>query len=214
MKHIIFTLCFFSTSVVAQRIETCRAELRNDTLIIENQFIARKFLWNNGNLITCSLMDKKASKLWKMSGNKPDLSFPNQSEKAENAHFFSKIVSETTVTPEYLEAIITYSLDKLEIKRIFRLYPDCAVIACDFYYRGESNSVWLREGTNIADMVNLEKLTPSNAGNNTPVIEKLELAGKHWKINAIEFFDITDRFNNLINNVSCVKPKTVYQGNT
>ena len=43
MKHIIFTLCFFSTSVVAQRIETCRAELRNDTLIIENQFIARKF---------------------------------------------------------------------------------------------------------------------------------------------------------------------------
>ena len=214
MKHIIFTLCFFSTSVVAQRIETCRAELRNDTLIIENQFIARKFLWNNGNLITCSLMDKKASKLWKMSGNKPDLSFPNQSEKAENAHFFSKIVSETTVTPEYLEAIITYSLDKLEIKRIFRLYPDCAVIACDFYYRGESNSVWLREGTNIADMVNLEKLTPSNAGNNTPVIEKLELAGKHWKINAIEFFDITDRFNNLINKVQAISYRpNFYRGN-
>lgn len=214
MKKLFFFLCFLSSQLSAQSIKTCRAELKNDTLVIENQLIGRKFLWNGGNLISRSLIDKKTGKIWKMSGNKPDLSFPNQTEKAENANFSSKIVAETAVTPEHFEAIITYSLDKLEIKRIFRLYPDCAAIACDLYYRGESNSVWLQPGTNIADMVNLEKLTPSNAGNNTPVIEKLELTGKHWKLNAIEFFDITDRFNNLVNKVEVMSYRpNFYRGN-
>jgi alpha-galactosidase len=214
MKYIFFFICFISTSVFAQNIKTCRAELRNDTLVIENQLISRKFLWNGGNLISRSLTDVKAGKTWKMNGNKPDLSFPNQTEKAENANYSSKIFAETAVTPEHLEATISYFLDKLEIKRVFRLYSNCAVIACDLYYRGESNSVWLQAGTNIADMVNLEKLTPSNAGNNTPVIEKLELTGRHWKLNAVEFFDITDRFNNLVNEVKTISYRpNFYRGN-
>ena len=140
MKYIFFFICFISTSVFAQNIKTCRAELRNDTLVIENQLISRKFLWNGGNLISRSLTDVKAGKTWKMNGNKPDLSFPNQTEKAENANYSSKIFAETAVTPEHLEATISYFLDKLEIKRVFRLYSNCAVIACDLYYRGESNS--------------------------------------------------------------------------
>lgn len=211
---LIFLLFFLSSPLFAQGIKTCRAELKNDTLVVENQLIARKFLWNGGNIITSSLTDKKTGQEWKMIGNKPDLSFPNQAEKAENGNFTAKIVAETAVTPEHLEAVITYSLDKLEVKRVFRLYPDCAVISCDLYYRGESKNVWLQAGTNIADMVNLEKLTPTTAGNNTPVIEKIELTGKHWKINAVEFFDITDRFNNLVNKVEAISYRpNFYRGN-
>ena len=211
---LISIVCFSSSQMIAQSIKTCRAELKNDTLVIENQLISRKFLWNGGNLITRLLTDRKTGKVWKMNGNKPDLSFPSQSEKAENVSFSSKIIPENAVMPEHLEATISYLLDKLEIKRVFRLYPTCAVIACDLYYRGESNNVWLQVGMNIADMVNLEKLTPNNAGNNTPVIEKLELTGKHWKINAVEFFDITDRFNNLVNKVEAISYRpNFYRGN-
>jgi len=72
----------------------------------------------------------------------------------------------------------------------------------------------MQPGTNLADMVNLEKLTASTAGSNTPVIEKLEFPGKHWKLSAVEFFDITDRFNNLVNKVEVMSYRpNLYQGN-
>lgn len=216
MKYLIciFLLCGAQLSIMGQNIETCRAILKNDTLLIENQLIARTYLWNNGNLISRSLSDKAQGKTWQMNGNKPDLMFPGQSEKAENARFEAKVVSKTAVAPEFLSAEITYFLDKLEVKRVFRIYPDCPVIACDLYFRGESSSVWLQPGTSLADMVNLEKLSASTAGNNTPVIEKIELPGRHWRLGAVEFSDITDRFNNLVNVVQAISYRpNVYRGN-
>ena len=217
MKYLLaFCIAFLilSQNVIAQNIETCRAELKDDTLVIENQLIARKFLWNNGNISTVSLTDKKDNKIWKMNGSKPDLIFPNQTDKAEKAVFMSKIIPENAVTPAHLEVEISYMLDELAVKRVFRLYPDCAAIACDLYFRGQSKSVWLQPNTNLANMVNLEKLTANNASSNTPVIEKIELPGKHWKIKAVEFFDITDRYNNLVNTVEAMSYRpNLYRGN-
>jgi len=132
----VFIVCLWTDFLFAQGIETCWSELKNDTLIIENQWIARKYFWNNGNIISRSLTDKVAGKVWQINATKPDLAFPGQSEKGENAQFFSKIVAETAVTSPHLEVEITYRLEKLEVKRVFRLYSNCAVIACDLYYRG------------------------------------------------------------------------------
>lgn len=214
MKIFLFTFCLLSTHLLAQSIETCRAELKYDTLVIENQLIARKFVWNNGNIISRTLTDKVSNKVWQINTTKPDLAFPGQSEKAENGKFTSRIVPENAVAPAHLEAEITYTLDKLEVKRVFRLYPNCAVIACDLYFRGSSTAVWLQPGTNLADMVNLEKLTASTTGSNTPVIEKLELPGKHWQLSAVEFSDITDRFNNLVTKVEAISYRpNLYRGN-
>ena len=214
MKYCLFILCFVSAQLFAQGVETCRATLKNDTLIVENQLIARKFIWNNGNLITRSLTDKSSGKVWLMNTSKADLAFPGQSEKAENGKFIARIVPENAVAPAHLEAEITYMLDKLEVKRVFRLYPNCAVIACDLYFRGSSTAVWLQPGTNLADMINLEKLTAGTTGSNTPVIEKLELPGRHWQLSAVEFSDITDRFNNLVNKVEAISYRpNLYRGN-
>jgi len=87
-----------------------------------------------------------SGKLWQMGGTKPDLVLPGETEKAENGIFSSKMVAETSIAPEHLEAEIVYSLGKLEIKRVFRLYPGCPVIACDFYFRGETSAEWLGAG--------------------------------------------------------------------
>jgi hypothetical protein len=190
------------------------ARLKNDTLTLENSKIARTYKWNMGNIITLSLTNKENGKVWLMSTNRPDLSFPGQTDKATNAVFSAKIIPGTVIYPEHLEAEIIYLLDKLEVKRVFRLYRDCPVIACDLYFRGESNSFWLQAGTNLADMVNLEKLTANNTGNSTPVIEKIELPGKHWKIEAIEFHDVTDRFNNLVQSMTALSYRSnIYRGN-
>lgn len=214
-----YSICFFCLLALlplmqAQDIKSCTATLKNDTLYLANHLISRTYLWNQGNLISRALSDKANRKTWLMSSNKPDLIFPGQGEKAENARFEAKIVPKTSVTPEYLSAELTYFLDKLEVKRVFRIYPDCPAIACDLYFRGNSNAVWLQPGTNLADMVNLEKLSASTAGNNTPVIEKLELPGRHWRLDAVEFSDITDRFNNLVNNVRAISYRpNLYRGN-
>lgn len=192
----------------------CSAKLENDLLTLENSRISRTFKWNNGNIITRSLTDKASGKVWQLNSNKPDLTIPGQTDKTKNSVFTAKVVPETAIAPEHLEAEVIYTIDKLEVKRVFRLYPGCPAIACDLYFRGEPGNSWFSTGTNLADIVNPEKLSSSNTSNNAPVIEKVELQGKHWHINAVEFFDITDRFNTLVNSVEALsyKPNS-YRGN-
>lgn len=192
----------------------CFARLENGILILENSKICRTYKWNNGNIITKSLLNKENGKLWQMDSNLPDLILPGQTNKAENAVFFSKFVSETAIAPEHLEVELSYVLDKLEVRRIFRIYPNCPVIACNLYFRGESNSIWLQEGMNFADMANLEKLTSDNTGNNIPVIDKIELPGKHWQLDIVEFLDITDRINTLVFDTKTLSyTLNLYRGN-
>ncbi|MGV8096356.1 MAG: alpha-galactosidase [Mangrovibacterium sp.] len=169
------------------------ARLENDVLILENSKIIRTYKWNGGNIITQSLSDKEVGSVWQMNVSKPDFDFPGQSDWAEHAAFSVKVVPETAIAPEHLEAEIIYSLDKLEIKRVFRLYRDCPVIACDLYFRGEP---------------------ATNDNKNIPVIEKIELPGKHWKLNAIEFSDMTDGNNTLIFDVQALSYRSkMYRGN-
>jgi len=220
MKRILSLVLTLMVSVLSQisfgqsSFDDCSAKLENGVLSLENSKILRNYQWNEGNIITSSLTDKANGKAWQMTGKKPDLALPGESEKAENAVFTSKVVDETAIAPAHLEAEIVYSLGKLEVKRVFRLYSNCPAIACDLYFRGESVSSWIQAGTNLADMVNIEKLTASNAGNNTPVLEKLELPGRHWQLNAVEFFDVTDRFNTLVKSVRALSYRpNQYRGN-
>ncbi len=178
--------------------EYCSARLEGDLLILENSRIARTFEWNNGNLITRSLTDKKTGKTWSSATTKPDMSFPGQPAAAFNAEFKSVVVAETAVKPEYLEATVSYSLGKLEVKRIFRIYPDCPAIGCDLFLRGEAEKPWLQQSANPGDLQNIEKLTEATKPESVPVLEKLEFAGKHWRLKAVEFLDVTDRFNTLV----------------
>lgn len=192
----------------------CSAKLENDVLTIENALISRTFKWNNGNIITTSLTDKASGKKWEMNGNKPDLVFPGESATAANAVFSAEVVPQTAIAPAHLEAQVTYTLGSLEVKRVFRIYPACAAIACDIYYRGQSFQPWLQPDINMADRVNIEKLASGGADIKAPVIEKVELSGKHWKLSAIEFFDVTDRYNTLVTGVEALSYRpNLYRGN-
>lgn len=176
----------------------CSARLEGDLLILENSKISRTFLWNQGNIISRSLSDKQNNKIWKWNTTNPDMSFPGQSAVASSGIFSSEIVTETAVKPEYLEATVTCSLGKLELKRIFRIYPHCPAIACDIYLRGQAEKAWTQQSANPGDMQNIEKPGELTNAESVPVLEKLELPGKHWQLNAVEFLDVTDRFNTLV----------------
>ena len=176
----------------------CSARLEGDFLIIGNSRIARTFWWNRGNLITRSLSDKQTGKTWVSATKKPDLNFPGQTATATKAEFVSAIIPETAVKPEHLEATITYTLGKLEVKRIFRIYPGCPAIACDLYLRGQAEKAWMQQSANPGDLQNIEKLSETTNAESVPVLEKLELPGKHWLLKTVEFLDVTDRFNTLV----------------
>jgi len=194
--------------------QDCVAKIENSILTLENSKISRTYQWNEGNIITLSLTNKISGRVWKMNGQKPDLELPGEESKATVGLFSAKIVPATVIEPEHLEVEVTCKLNELEIKRIFRLYPACSAIACDLYLRGKSDNVWVKPGIDMADLSNLEKLTGSNAGTQMPVLEKLELAGKQWQINAVEFFDITDRVNTMVRSVKALSYRAnTYRGN-
>ena len=51
-------------------------------------------------------------------------------------------VKETKIFPAYLKVEVSFSLEKLDIKRVYRIYDDCPAIACDTYLRGTVNSIF------------------------------------------------------------------------
>ena len=188
----------------------CTARLVDGKLILENSRISRTYLWNNGNLITFSLIDKKTSKTWSCPTTKPDMAFPGQNAEASNATFSSEIVPETAIKPAHLEATVQLKIGKLEIKRVFRIYPDCPAIACDIYLRGQAEKSWISPANNLTDLPNIEKLDQMICADSFPILEKLELQGKHWQLKTVEFYDETDRFNTLL----CEKNTLSYKNNS
>lgn len=194
--------------------EYCSARLDGDLFIVENSRISRHFLWNKGNLITQELTDKQNGKTWVWNTTKPDLSFPGQPAVVANGIFTSAVVAETAVKPGHLEATVVIVSGKLEIKRVFRIYPNCPAIACDIYLRGQAEKAWTPQSSNPGDLQNIEKPGEFANPEAIPVLEKLELPGKHWQLNAVEFMDVTDRFNTLVlENKSISYRGNIFRGN-
>lgn len=182
----------------ASSVKSCYAHLQNDTLRIGNDFIERAFVWNNGNIITCELIDKKNNHIWKNNNKTPDTNFPLQSKTAHNAAFKSYIVPSNGVHSEYFEAEVSFAIDSLSIRRVFRIYPSCSVIACDIYLKGAAKGQWIYKAQNAADLKNVEKVEERSIPKQYPTLDHLSFPGKHWGLEVVEFMDVTDRNNTLV----------------
>ena len=177
----------------------CRALIENDILILENNRIRRCYHWNGGYLISDSLEDKAVGHIWPLQGKVPDCTFP---ESAENAIKGSLEVAEcasTSYTPEFLRADVTVVLGTMEVKRSFRIYPDCPAIACDYFMRGSASTAWRSASRHIGDLRNIEDQADLS-GDETKafVLERVCLPGRHWRVSTVQFYDITDRRNTLV----------------
>ncbi len=194
--------------------EYCSASLNDNLLVLENSKIARTYVWNNGDLITQSITDKQNGKTWRWTSKQPDMSFPGQPQVNTSGTFTSEIVAETTVKPEHLEATVVYKTGDLEVKRVFRIYPECPAIACDIYLRGRAEKEWTIQTSNPGDLQNIEKLNETTKAGSVPVLEKLELPGRQWQLDALEFLDVTDRFNTLVYERKALAYKdNIFRGN-
>ncbi|MFC1762593.1 hypothetical protein ACFL6U_11000 [Planctomycetota bacterium] len=73
--------------------------------------------------------------------------------------------------------MLTYP--KLDVRRVFRVYPNYPAIGCDYY---------LRAGGDEVPDVEAKECT----------LQSLSLPGSHWRYRAVEFFDRTDSINTLV----------------
>ena len=192
----------------------CKIELKQDTLTIENNQIKRSWLWNNGNLITCKLEDKGNGLAWQLRNNQPDLSLPGVEKEGSEASIRVEEVPASLQYTHHLRATVEYKAGNLQVRKILKIYPDCPAIACELYLKGQASQKWIKALDNPADLQNIEKLTQNSQGGNVPVMEQLMLEGKHWQLEAVEFFDVTDRFNTLVRPVHALSYRDcLYRGN-
>ena len=173
-------------------------ELKGDSLIIENGMMKRTWQWNNGNLITRSLTDKSNGVVWKTGNKTPDLHLPGESDQATEGDIRAEEVAESNQFTQQVRVTVSYRAGGLFIKKVIKVYPNCPVLATEIYLKGKAARQWVRELKNPADLQNIEKLSAQMQGNQVPVLEQLSMGGRHWQLEAIEFFDITDRFNTLV----------------
>ena len=73
MKRQFVTLIIFFIVVSAFAQKTYYCQQEGDTLIIGNDQIERKFIWNGGNLMTYSLSNKASGKIELVTAPLPDL---------------------------------------------------------------------------------------------------------------------------------------------
>ncbi len=175
MKRLLLTISFvLFASISFAWAQSCYAALDADTLRIGNSRIERVFAWNGGAVRTLWLADKTAGRTMKSSHDLPD--FVLAKEAPENARLDVIEVPAGKWAPGCFVARISYNIGKVEVRRDYRIYEDVPAIACDTYVKG----VW---------NITLE---------DRPILDQICFKGRNWHCTAVEFYDVTDHHNTLL----------------
>lgn len=181
-------------SVFCSARERPYASLQGDTLRLGNALIERTFLWNDGDLQTVALKDKRNGIVRPVSNARPD--FILGKSKGEGGTLEVKEVPATALHPAYLLARVRYSLGGVAVRREYRLYDDVPAIACDTYLKGRLSGDLM--GKTVSETV----------------LDYLALGPGHWRGKAVSFRDVTDWNNNLVSTESFLSyHKVGYKGN-
>lgn len=212
-----FFILIIILQLIASRVhslESSYSNLKNDTLTVGNSLIERTFLWNNGNLITCKLTNKVQNISWKNLSQVPDLYITKGLSNTTNAKFSSRKVIENAIHPAYLEVVISFTQNDLDVKRVYRIFDNSAVVACDTYLKGAAENISGDKLSNVADMKNIEFVEDMKTKQSVSILDQIHFEGKHWQLKAVEFFDVTDWNNNLVAERNFISyRKNAYRGN-
>jgi len=184
MKHYLFLLIAafgvgFSNVGLSKDLSSCRAYLHNDTLTLENGKMFQHFRWNNGNIVRLAYGLQSSAH----SGLRSPVS---GSPSSQNGQLLISEQKATPVTEPYLKVAVSCSVGKLNVQRVFRIFPQCPAMACDLYFKGS-----VEDGSSDLSKLQEELITRGN--------ERVPLqGGVQWKARSVEFYDATDRNNTLV----------------
>lgn len=157
---------------------TCYARLEGDTLCVGNSLIERTFQWNSGMLRTLSVVDKATGLSMASNGKGPDFNIADGN--AADAGL------EVIEIHDGLVARVSFGIGGVRFRRDYRIYEEVPAIACDTYVKG----VW---DVPVAE---------------SPILDQLALNGTHWHCKVVEFHDVTDHRNNLVEEHSFISYHT------
>ena len=175
-----------------------RAHRSGDRFIVENDLIRRIFLWNDGNLISLGLeraTDPGLSFALSPQGG-PDLVLPGESADARGGELEVREVAQSKAVEAHLEAVVSFRLGELEVRRAFRVFDGVPAIESRYAFKGRAReSSWI--GSTPSE---LETRTPAARSllERSPQLDRLPLPGRHSRLTAVELVDVTDRNNNLV----------------
>jgi hypothetical protein len=214
MKKGLGFLLVVSASLFSHATEkACYAYLEADTLFIGNDQIERKYLWNGGNLITLTITDKINSQIWENQSKNADFYVPQQKQEATKGSWSAQTV-ETPISPSHMEVTVEYTLERLMIRRIFRVYPGCPAIAMDTYLKGKANGTWIVQKKDLGVWKYLDFRNELSQQNEMPLLDQISLPGRHWKLDVIYFHDNSDSYNTFVAPSSFLSyHENVYKGN-
>ena len=179
---LIAMMAFISAKAIpfeGKKINSCYAKIENDTLYLGNDFIERKYIWNEGNLINFSIENKLSKQVFQLKNSEPDNPLNIEGVSFSNGQFSSEIIPGNNVIYTHLEATIVSRYKDYNLKRIFKIYPNSPALESDYYIKKNAGSS--------------QDFNPLKT-----YIENFKFSEKHFKVKATEFYDRTDHYNNLV----------------
>lgn len=214
MKRLILLSAVYLVSALTSHGASWYARMDGDTLSVGNSLIERRYLWNGGHLKTLSLEDKTIGIVHRSIVLRPDLVLTKGAGAGTGGRLQSEVVPESEVCPSYLKVTVAYSLNSLDIRREFRIYEDVPAIACDTWLKGRVDHFASSADANMADRKNIEFVEDMKSGLVTALLDQIHLPGQHWHAKAVEFWDVTDWNNNLVDERDVITyRKNKYRGN-
>lgn len=188
--------------------------LVGDTLRMGNSRIERVMLWNGGNPKTVRVINKATGAVLESSCASPDFQVNRQSVSSPGTIKVERVEA-TSISPARIEATLDFSLGSLGVRRCYRIYDGVPAIATDTWLRGNLDGGFAHsDAADAADRSNIESTDAMKVKAVTPVLDRLSLPGKHWRLKAVEFWDVTDWNNNLLLEREAIAyRRTNYRGN-
>lgn len=193
-------LCLVCSNLVyCQNLKSCKAFLHNDTLTLENDVVFQHFRWNNGNLIRLAFGDHKSGQSIFVSDDQPSFNTGIKGSVTTGKGTLQTLnIAATSSAPAHVKVEVVCTIDKMHVLRVFRLYPFCPAIACDLYLKGEKEDNMIFS-SNSGDLTNIENDKARIQDESQIVVtDKVRLQGNHWKAKSVEFFDVSDRNNTMV----------------
>lgn len=174
------------------------SRLEGDTLVVGNNLIERKFLWNGGNLMTVSMTDRTTGHTFGSARMQPDFMVADGAGAGQDGSCRTEYVPADEIHEAYQKTVVTFRIGNLSVRREFRVYSDVPAIACDTWLKGSLEAADRSRTVSAADRKNIESSADAGTGPLSGVLDRFEPGGLHWHCRAVEFWDVTDWNNNLV----------------
>lgn len=183
LLNIVFlSILIFSEKTFAQskiNYEDCYSERISSTLMnLGNNSVHLNLEIQNNKISIISLENKNLNEQVKFLKDGSLYSIYNVTDSILDIKINSEIIEETAVSYGYLQVSLETIYPKIDIKTVLKIFSDSPMIGIDYYYKKKDNN--LKFSSEQANMVSFN------------------LTSNHWLFKTVEFRDVTDFYNNLV----------------